>query len=305
MVDLSGLDLTSASRSDPNEYKTNCPECINRVGKADVKEKLGINIKTGIFHCFRCGYSGRVTSDASFLQEEEESTLSEIKDKISSIGTKEKSNEEGFDLEKISDPVDSTNTPLAYQYIKSRGFSDREIRGNSLRVGKPYWDSTKNSDEFKWSGRLLFPFFEDGYCRFIVGRSINGKEPKYLNSEGNRNLVVYGIDKVIGDECILCEGIISSIAAQRQTGVPAVATLGKYVTMDQISKIRNKCNRIYVSMDGDVTNGEISTLRNLFKNLIRFNFETYLVKLPSESDPDDLGPNYRYYFSHAEKVHFL
>lgn len=42
------------------EQRAACPQCS--IGGRD--DALGVNITTGIFHCFRCGYKGRVTGQS-------------------------------------------------------------------------------------------------------------------------------------------------------------------------------------------------------------------------------------------------
>src|SRR5262245_21731366 len=37
------------------EQRVACPQC----GKGERDDALGVNIETGVFHCFRCAWSGR------------------------------------------------------------------------------------------------------------------------------------------------------------------------------------------------------------------------------------------------------
>jgi DNA primase len=208
---------------------------------------------------------------------------------------------ESINLDQISWPVVATETPVAYEYLRTRGFSDEDIQKYNLRVGRPF-QAPEGYEVKKWSGRVLFPVMEGGACRYVVGRTVNGGNPKYVNSTASKSTVVFNLDNVSGDECIICEGIISSIAAQRATGVPAVALLGKVATGYQLSKIRSKCNTVYVSLDGDVQDQERMDLAKL---LYRMGFKVFYIDLPADKDPDDLKDGYLEYFKRARPMELL
>ncbi|MGH7937792.1 MAG: DUF7146 domain-containing protein, partial [Bryobacteraceae bacterium] len=41
------------------EQRVACPQC----SKSDCDDSLGVNIETAVYHCFRCGWSGRLGAD--------------------------------------------------------------------------------------------------------------------------------------------------------------------------------------------------------------------------------------------------
>jgi hypothetical protein len=54
---IGAADLGITVRPDgPPEQRVPCPQC----GKGGRDDALGVNIETGVFHCFRCGWRGRV-----------------------------------------------------------------------------------------------------------------------------------------------------------------------------------------------------------------------------------------------------
>ena len=182
--------------------------------------------------------------------------------------------------------------------MRERGFSDEEMQQDHIRVGKSYMDGDRKIT--RWSGRIIFPYIERGRAVYIVGRSYNRKEPKYINSRGGKGLVVYGIERLNGErECILCEGIISARAAERATGVPAVSFLGKSGSSWQLSKLRTVCDRVYLSLDGGV--GTTGT-GNLRVGLTWKGFQVHEVTLPDKLDPDDLKGEYVYFFTKSKKI---
>ena len=62
MIDLMLLGI-SANREGPTEQRTACPNC--NMGRKDTA--LGINMETGVYHCFRCGLKGRAGLETGVL----------------------------------------------------------------------------------------------------------------------------------------------------------------------------------------------------------------------------------------------
>lgn len=54
MPDFAGLSI-NVRDSGREEQRTACPQC----SKGDFDDTLGVNVATGVFHCFRCGYAGK------------------------------------------------------------------------------------------------------------------------------------------------------------------------------------------------------------------------------------------------------
>jgi len=304
MLNLVGLDLIPGPKHKTFEYYSNCPHCVDRIGKIDTNHKMGINVKTGVYHCFRCKAKGKIKDSKEFDELNDRVNTSEefnnIRNRVNGVFQVVRKKREIYDLNKISDPLTQEDTPIAWKYLTDRGVTEEEIKTNNIRVGTSFYDDEWKRDNFKWSGRILFPFFNsEGEVTFIVARSINGKEPKYLNSKGGKSHAVYGLEKVKGTKCILCEGIISAIAAERVTGISAVCLLGKTALPNQLLRLREKVSRIFLSLDGGEKTNELQ------KQLFKFGFKVYKVTLPKDSDPDDLGANYLQFFQKAEKVQVI
>lgn len=284
MINLS--DVIPAG-SNVNEILAKCPKC-----KSD-KYKLAVNLTKNVFQCFLCGFTGTIGKKDQFYQRPED--LLDIKEQIENLFIVKKKIK--IDLNKISWPLSEEITPIAYNYMINRRFSPEDFKTYNLRVGKEFYD--KAFFNKKWCGRVLFPYFDASHdCTYVVGRSYAGKTPKYLNSIGDKNSVVYGIDLVDG-KCILCEGIISAITATKVTKIPAVSILGKFASNHQLNLLRSKADKIYLSLDGDV---EIETKKKLIDKLISFNFSVWNIDLPQNKDPDDLGEDYIEFFNKATKV---
>lgn len=299
-MNLRGLDYIQGA-SGKNEIFLKCPYCEKNGKGVDSKYHLGVNTVKGIFHCFKCGEKGRVSNlaELSLLNQEDKSKdLDMLRGKLNNMFI---STDRNIDLDLISWPMSAQSTPMAFKYMIDRGFTEEEINKYQLRVGKPYFDKSMDREINRYSGRIIFPFISDGKCVYFIARTLIGAEPKYLNSVGSKSTVVYNIDNVIGNVCIICEGIISAIAAERTIGIPAVAVLGKSISYFQLSRIRTKCNKIYLSFDSDVTDEEY---RQIIRKAVKIFDEVYHVKLP-HGDPDELKEEYKTYFNQATRVTFL
>jgi DNA primase len=291
-LDLTQAKQASSSRTD--ELVLNCPHCINRGKSEDVKFHLHVNTKKGVYHCFRCQATGKIDG----VETIKDTSVNSMVDKLNSIFKKHEPVDNSIDLDRISWECTEKDTPFAYKYLIDRGITESEIKKWSIRVGRDYTDN--NTTIRRWSGRVLFPFITDGVCKYVVGRSYSGKEPKYLNTVLDKSYVVYGINSV-KSECIVCEGIISAIAAERYTGIPSVSILGKSILYTQAELIKSRCDVAHLSLDGDVDDKTIS--RNI-KILKKAGLSVTLIKLPPNQDPDTLKEAYLQHFNDKKKSIF-
>jgi len=294
------IDYKETNR--PDEFRINCPFCA-QIGDPDYKFRCYINSTKGCWNCFNCGSSGGLAKLRRFINLGPESApiteIPELRNRLNSMFKQKKIAE--FNLDTISWPVDHEISPKSFQYMTEvRGFTTEEIERYCIRAGRTYKD-TNGELVRRYSGRVLFPFFENKKVVFVVGRSYNGTEPKYLNSVGSKDHVVYGIDNVEG-EAIFCEGIISSIAAERVSGIPAISCLGKSLSQSQVAKIQRCCKKVYVCLDGtiDVTQRVRSKINRIF---IKAGIEVHEIILPEGYDPDDLGLRFADYLKQARRVH--
>ena len=202
------MDMLTRSRKSgavPGEYRCICPACGH--------DTFYYNTKTRFFCCFResCGIKGK------FRDSDEESTftpsqsLLELKDSVSKLFVPKEEVHE-IDLDLFSDPLNENTIKdyvFVYYYIKKRKFTLEDIDKYHIRVGKSYYDKQAEKTVNKWKGRIIFPFFEDGIPVYAIGRSYNDMLPKYLNTDGEKSVIVYNIDQIKDRTCIVCEGLIS------------------------------------------------------------------------------------------------
>jgi len=300
--------------SDPNEIQICCPFCEKSGKTPDTKYHLYIHLKKKVFHCFRCGKSGKfktlnqlvriLTGKSPNLLESDWDEI--IKEALSYFDKpfhlpETSQVQEVLDLNIISYSVSKTFTPIAYNYLKSRNLSDSEIEEYQIRVGKSY--QVDNRTIRKWKGRVLFPFFENGQVIYIVGRTYTNQEPKYLNSKGNRRDKLFPSRTFKTSEIIVCEGIFDAINAKRTTGIYSVATLGKEITEEQVNiMIENGVKTVYLALDPDLTIKEWQ--KNIWKFLVK-GCKVYPVLLSQGYDVDSIGSKFPYYLDLALKKDYL
>jgi len=281
MFDLSSSIKTGKSE----EVRIHCPFCESRGQSKDTKYKMYVNTRKAVAHCFRCGYSKHNIFKDELPVVEISNDFSKLECALSNLFSIRKI--PSYDLEKISWKLSKEKTPIAYKYMVARGFNDTDISKYDLRVGRDYLE--EGTTVKKWSGRVLFPYKDTGgEVLFVVGRSYAGKNPKYLNSKGDRSHAVYGLADVTDGVAGICEGIIDAIAFKRATGIPGVCGLGKEYTEVQIQKIASKCHTVYESLDGDV---DVSLRVKLCMKFLNYGVKVKNINLPNGEDPSSFSHN--------------
>src|SRR5205085_8306500 len=158
----------------------------------------------------------------------------------------------------------------------------------------PRKEKTGYYDRFR--NRLIIPIHrETGALVGFGGRSLDGSDPKYLNSpEGelfNKSRLLYNLHRSKDamrriDRAILVEGYFDAIAIDH-VGVPGVvASMGTSLTAGQASQLRRFTRRVVIAYDGDDA-GRNATLRAA-QVLLSAGFSVEALDLMGEKDPDSL-----------------
>ena len=159
--------------------------------------------------------------------------------------------------------------PDSWDYIITRlarkhGEKTLELAGLVMprKSGTGYYDRFRN--------RLMIPIHsETGALAGFGGRSLDGSDPKYLNSPEselfNKSRLLYNLHRSKDamrkiDRAILVEGYFDAIAPDH-AGVPGVvASMGTSLTSGQASLLRRYTTRVVIAYDGDDA-GRNATLR--------------------------------------------
>ncbi len=185
--------------------------------------------------------------------------------------------------------------PDSWDYILRRlsgkhGEKKLELAGLIMprKGGSGYYDRFRN--------RLIIPIHsETGALVGFGGRSLDGSDPKYLNSPEsevfNKSRLLYNLHRSKDamrkiDRAILVEGYFDAIAIDH-AGVPGVvASMGTSLTAGQASLLRRFTRRVVIAYDGDEA-GRNATLRAA-PVLLSAGINVEALDLQGEKDPDSL-----------------
>ncbi len=176
-----------------------------------------------------------------------------------------------------------------YQYLKSKGFTDIQMKESSLVT----IDSVRGSYD-KFFNRVMFPIMDAGQRVIGFGGRVMGDgEPKYLNSretilfDKGRNL--YGIHyskRSREKSMILCEGYMDVISLHQAGITNAVAPLGTAFTSNQAMLLKRYVSEVILSFDSDGA-GVKAALRAL--PILRDNgLHGRVLSMKPYKDPDEL-----------------
>ena len=281
-----------------------------------------------IFKCFGCGIGGDVIKFLMVL--ENKSFAQVVRELADRCNIEIPSEGRGayatlLEMQKIAGDFyrkELLRSPVALQYLRSRGISEK----TSLKFGIGYapdsWDSlliaVKNelgtvdpqlmeeSGLFKkgktpgalydaFRGRIMFPIrSRRGEIVAFGGRIIqeDHRGPKYLNSPESRIFdkghLLYNLDNASNsnqNELIVVEGYMD-VAALSEFGFEnSVAPLGTGFTTHHASLLERESKRVILVFDGDRA-GSQATLRAL-ERMVDSGLEVRALRLPNGFDPQD------------------
>jgi len=233
------------------------------------------------FHCFGCGVGGDVFR---FLELYEHKSFWEALSELAgeagvslcpfTSDHRGQIEEERLIEDVLTATADFYHRPLtaeARRYLtEERGFTDDTIRrfkigyaGGGLKehliqdlkfseeicltAGVLKQGEGKPARDF-FSRRIIFPNIRHGRVVHLSGRSLDGREPKYLHLPGEIRYL-FNEDALFADEVLITESPTDCIFAEQQ-GYRAVALLGKSLKAEHAAKF-SRCRVIYLCLDGD------------------------------------------------------
>jgi DNA primase len=204
------------------------------------------------------------------------------------------------------------------RYIEKRGISPKEVARFGLGFSRPGWRNLldeaqrqkvptellltaglvhKNPqgsfyDAFR--NRLMFPIRNaQGKTIAFGARSLDGSEPKYLNSPETdvfrKRQTVYALESLgglkQGEPVLIMEGYTDVIMATQWGVRGAVATLGTALTPDQVRLLKRYAERAILVYDGDRAGSDASI--RAIPLLLGGGLDLRVVVLPGGEDPCD------------------
>ena len=290
----------------------------------------------GFYHCFGCGEHGDIIS---FVMKSEnvdfKTAISELADmagiKMPEIKQKtpeQKQAEENYiqiteQATKIyQDLLYTDDGKHALDYIKNRGFSDEMIK--KYRIGYAPKNgvislkfSNIKSDKILATGlvrvgnyglydffrdKLMFPIFNaHGQVVAFSGRSLDGSEPKYINTTDtelfHKRQTIFGFNFARDaihrqNRSIVVEGQIDAIQMQNHGFPETVAPLGTALTEDHVAILCKSNRNITFCFDGDAA-GQKAAVRAciLVLPFLRDNSDVKFAFVSGGKDPDEILKN--------------
>src|SRR5215212_1993604 len=285
----------------------------------------------GLFYCFGCGTGGDVFK---FLALTERFTFPEAVEHVAArygieLPKKKRTSRENDkdDLyEVLDDASEAFHQALEWKpnpaddYLRERGVAKDIVTRYGFGFAPDSWDyllrrlgqkhgekrlelvglitprKEKSGYYDRFRNRLMIPIHsETGALVGFGGRSLDGSEPKYLNSPEselfNKSRLLYNLHRSKDamrryDRAILVEGYFDAIAIDH-AGVPGVvASMGTSLTTGQASLMRRFTRRVILAYDGDNA-GRNATLRAA-PILLSAGLHVEALDLQGEKDPDTL-----------------
>jgi DNA primase len=285
----------------------------------------------GLFYCFGCGTGGDIFK---FLALTERFTFPEAVEHVAGrVGIelpRRRKTQRDSDKDDLFEVIDDASeafhqalewTPnAADEYLRKRGVGKHIVTKYGFGYAPDAWDyilrrlGQKHGEKRLEQAGLLMPrkekagFYDRFRNRLIIpihsdtgalvgfgGRSLDGSEPKYLNSPEsdlfNKSRLLYNLHRSKDamrryDRAILVEGYFDAIAIDH-AGVPGViASMGTSLTAGQASLLRRFTRNIVIAYDGDAA-GRNATLRAA-QVLLAAGLNVSALDLQGEKDPDSL-----------------
>lgn len=200
--------------------------------------------------------------------------------------------------------------PIVLDFLKKRNLNQQILKDFDIGYAEPDGLSKlllRQYDQFVlvnnslmnkagfdfFSNRIIFAIRNDrGDIVGFSGRSLDGKEPKYLNSAASslfaKSTILYNFFKARSkipntNELIITEGFMDTIAFYRDSIFNVVALMGTSLTKNHLELIQGF--KIILVLDGDDA-GVLATLKSI-QLLIEHKIFPEIVSCPKGYDPDE------------------
>lgn len=292
---------------------------------------FSVNEEKGFYHCFGCGEHGDIISFT--MKHNNMDFKSAIAELANMAGLKMpdykprdpnvvKREDALFDIceraaQTYAEKLFTPDGAHALEYVRRRGFTDEEIK--KYRIGyAPKNNIIANKfAESKFlipSGlcrrgdygmydffrdKLMFPIFNaHGKIVAFSGRSLDGSEPKYINTTDtdifHKRQTVFGLNFARdaihrANRSIVVEGQIDAIKMQVNGFPETVAPLGTALTEDHIALLCKSNRNITFCFDGDAA-GQKAAARacNIVLPFVRDTSDVKFAFVSGGKDPDEI-----------------
>ncbi|MEI0531856.1 DNA primase [Brachyspira pilosicoli] len=178
-----------------------------------------------------------------------------------------------------------------------RALNENNITTNNINALGLASISKNNPNHFydTFINRIMFPIInEKEEIIGFGGRSIDGKEPKYLNSKESlifkKKSTLYGINVakthiMKKDEVILVEGYMDTIACHKMNIKNVVGSLGTAITEEHAKEIKKYTNNVVLALDNDEAGQKATKMAIL--TLLKFDLKLTILLIETTKDLDE------------------
>jgi DNA primase len=279
-------------RKNEDELRGRCP-----IHQGDGDRTFHASVSKNAFHCFSCKARGNVLD---FVAAMEHCSVRDAALKLQewfqvSVG------ESGAAKTPASTGVKKTvpekqapiNPPLGFQLRVDQAHVYGTSRGVSREVLE-YFGAGLCVSKGTFAGRFIVPLHDQlGQLVGYAGRSIDGKEPKYLFPSGEKGFhkshLLFNLHRVVkeveGDQpVVVVEGFFDCMKV-KQAGFACVALMGSSLSAEQEEILAQEFGRVVLMFDGDDA-GKAAT-EDCARRLVRRMF-VKAVHLLDGQQPDQL-----------------
>lgn len=275
----------------------NCPCCADEVGHPDNKYNLAITTDELYGHCWRCGYSGKVSSIIRKYGSSDD--LEEYKGELNALRESRLFNLSNGAIEQVEelDKVDGVSLPDGFklidennwfckdasEYLKDRGVDDFLIKKFNIGFCGPNLG--------KYSKRIVIPSYDVyGDLNYWVARDYSGnsKRTKILNPDIDKKSIIFNEYYINWYEPItLVEGPFDHIVVPNS--IPLLGCSFDDENVAYKALVEKAHSTINILLDSDATN-KAYPLYKMLNNAMPGNVR--IIECPDGYDPSDY---YRYY----------
>ncbi len=223
---------------------TRCPFCSS----SSHSYHLGVHITGGAVKCWKCGKHSQIDIIKKVLNCDWERAL-EVHNKFGGTSKGKVREKKSRRTKRMAAQCKFPPGTIPMQARHKKYLLERKFEPDTLIE---LWDlkATEALGEYKW--RIIAPIMFDGIMVSYQGRDITNKSKlKYKACPKEKEVmehqhIVYGLDHVKGDSCVIVEGITDVW----RLGYGAVSCFGTSFTTQQVNLIAERMKTVFVLFDG-------------------------------------------------------
>lgn len=287
MIDVAATleRLGIEGRESGDELVARCPKHLERTGRVDAHPSWSINVDTGLFLCFSCGYRGSLFSlvmDIEGIADPEAAKSFVVKGNLKTS------------LSRIPGPYHPgrprSNVPEsrlgAYTSPPPWALRSRHVTAAACLTYGVLWSTFDES----W----ILPIRDyDGLLLGWQEKSQVGRLFRNYPTGVRKSTTLFGYDKFSGGQMVVVESPLDAVRLHAEGITGAVATYGAIVSKAQI-QLMSAADEVVMALDADEAGRKASrelltSTRGVLKAVRFFSYGGSAVKDPGDMTPDQIA----------------